>query len=152
MEGLPQTVTVEVWRLLLKAIEEYLPKLEHEGGYQFMFFIYSWAFVSCSFFFIFQCHLPINSHLLMNYEIQYSLITWITPWNINPLEPSKFQKLTIHKMWPPQNLMILQCLNKFIKGYVFWFVYSVICTFQLFHKACYFILPESLGYDWYFHC
>uniref|UniRef100_K1R8G8 Unhealthy ribosome biogenesis protein 2-like protein n=1 Tax=Magallana gigas TaxID=29159 RepID=K1R8G8_MAGGI len=31
VEGLPQTVAVEVWRLLLKAIEEYLPKLEHEG-------------------------------------------------------------------------------------------------------------------------
>lgn len=62
------------------------------------------------FFSIFHCHLPINSHLLMNYEIQYSLITWITPWNINPLEPSKFQKLTIHKMWPPQNLIILHVL------------------------------------------
>lgn len=86
----------------------------------------------------------------MKYSID-SLIIWITPWNINPLEPSKFQKFTIHKMWPPQNVMILQCLNKFIKGYVFWIVYSVICTFQLFHKACYYILPESLGYDWYFH-
>lgn len=86
----------------------------------------------------------------MKYSID-SLIIWITPWNINPLEPSKFQKFTIHKMWPPQNVMILQCLNKFIKGYVFWIVYSVICTFQLFHKACYYILPESLGHDWYFH-
>uniref|UniRef100_A0A8W8LUW4 Nucleolar 27S pre-rRNA processing Urb2/Npa2 C-terminal domain-containing protein n=1 Tax=Magallana gigas TaxID=29159 RepID=A0A8W8LUW4_MAGGI len=31
VEGLPQTVAVEVWRLLLKAIEEYLPKLGREG-------------------------------------------------------------------------------------------------------------------------
>lgn len=104
------------------------------------------------FFSIFHCHLPINSHLLMNYEIQY----WFTnhmnhPLKYKSLRTFKVSKFTIHKMWPPQNLMILQCLNKFIKGYVFWIVYSVICTFQLFHKACYYILPESLGYDWYFH-
>lgn len=152
MEGLPQTVAVEVWRLLLKAIEEYLPKLGREGGYQFIFFHLFMRICIMLFFSIFHCHLPINSHLLMNYEIQY----WFTnhmnhPLKYKSLRTFKVSKFTIHKMWPPQNLMILQCLNKVIKGYVFWIVYSVICTFQLFHKACYYILPESLGYDWYFH-
>lgn len=32
VEGLPQAVAIEVWKLLLKAIKEYLPKLGHEGG------------------------------------------------------------------------------------------------------------------------
>lgn len=31
VEGLPQAVAIEVWKLLLKAIKEYLPKLGHEG-------------------------------------------------------------------------------------------------------------------------
>lgn len=151
MEGLPQTVAVEVWRLLLKAIEEYLPKLGRDGGYQFIFFIYSWAFVSW-FFFIFHCHLPIDSHLLMNYEIQY----WFTNCMNHPLKYKSLRTFKVSKIDNPQNVAPTKlnnttCLNKFIKGYVFWFVYSVICTFQLFHKACYYILPESLGYDWYFH-
>lgn len=104
------------------------------------------------FFSIFHCHLPINSHLLMNYEIQY----WFTNHMNHPLKFKSLRTFKVSKIDNPQNVAPTKlnnttCLNKFIKGYVFWFVYSVICTFQLFHKACYYILPESLGYDWYFH-